>query len=325
MAYISLNFLFRQRLFLLIALLFFQFDSTAQNLVPNPSFEELDSCITNLTQMERAVGWKSVLNTPDCFSDCAIGRASVPNNQFGYQNPINIENHNYAGLLTGLSQNGVYQEAFGISLNESLQVGVKYYISFYVSEGFNKNLQINCKCFVSNLGIKFMTSFTDTINLIQRLVNNTATVFSVNILSDTISWTKLSFSFIADSNYTFLVIGNFYTKNNIQINCLDSNSNLACTFIDEICLSKVLNDCRNENNSNPNIFQIYPTLGSGVITIKSTSNIFEQKHFKIYNLLGQVVFESTLIRKEEEYDLNILSKGIYFILIDEFIFKIILI
>ena len=86
MAYEALNLLFRQRLFLLITLLFFQFNAIAQNLVPNPSFEELDSCITGLGQLQKAIGWKTILFTPDCLNRCGTGLAySVPGNVGGFQ------------------------------------------------------------------------------------------------------------------------------------------------------------------------------------------------------------------------------------------------
>ena len=58
----------------------------AQNLVPNPSFEDYCSCPDNSGQVYRAIGWTSFGNSSDYFNCCAPpGAQSVPLNPSGYQ------------------------------------------------------------------------------------------------------------------------------------------------------------------------------------------------------------------------------------------------
>lgn len=42
----------------------------AQNLVPNPSFEQISTCPSSLAQLQLATGWISI-ESPDLFSTCA--------------------------------------------------------------------------------------------------------------------------------------------------------------------------------------------------------------------------------------------------------------
>src|ERR1700685_2222823 len=74
---------------------------TQINLVPNPSFEIYDTCVTELGQMDRATGWVSVRATPDYFNMCdtiidIIESATIPSNYWGYQYPVS--GNGYAGF-----------------------------------------------------------------------------------------------------------------------------------------------------------------------------------------------------------------------------------
>src|SRR5687768_16803403 len=68
-----------------------------QNLVPNPSFEDYDTCPEFLSQINYAIGWGSSRQTPEYYNSCAIPFtvASVPHNYFGSQYPAS--GNAYAG------------------------------------------------------------------------------------------------------------------------------------------------------------------------------------------------------------------------------------
>src|SRR5436189_139332 len=63
--------------------------ASAQNLVPNPSFEDTVACPTTVDQVYKATGWHSYRPSPDYFNTCADSASlfSVPYNAFGYQYP----------------------------------------------------------------------------------------------------------------------------------------------------------------------------------------------------------------------------------------------
>ena len=82
----------------------------AQNLVPNPSFENYTQCPFSLGLEAYVSDWKSARETPDYFNTCATTpNADVPSNVVGYQEPY-IGNA-YIGMLTYRSDSSLYTEA----------------------------------------------------------------------------------------------------------------------------------------------------------------------------------------------------------------------
>src|SRR5690606_1183313 len=107
-----------------------------ENLVPNPSFEQYDSC-------PRMVGgyddfyvsqWQKCNGTPDYINRCATETTlvSVPCNAWGCQEPAT--GNGYVGVI-GLGPSSVetYREIVGTQLTEPLTVGQTYYVSFKAS------------------------------------------------------------------------------------------------------------------------------------------------------------------------------------------------
>src|ERR1051325_2803024 len=94
---------------------------TAQNLVPNPSFENYSSCPTAGGQVYKAIGWSNCGQTPDYCNACATAaNFSVPYNGFGYQ-PAATGNA-YCDLWTYAS-NQLYREFIGTFLIQPLVIG----------------------------------------------------------------------------------------------------------------------------------------------------------------------------------------------------------
>src|ERR1700722_4176269 len=78
-----------------IVLLFCATRLRAQNLVPNPSFEDTVSCPTSVDEVYRAVAWSSFGETPDYFNSCGIDEVGVPKNELGYRSAAT--GHAYCG------------------------------------------------------------------------------------------------------------------------------------------------------------------------------------------------------------------------------------
>jgi len=82
----------------------------AQNLVPNPSFEENSYCpVTfNQTSLNLITDWRQIATgTPDYFNACS-DKAGVPTNVFGNQSAK--AGDAYAGLVTFASSKRDYRE-----------------------------------------------------------------------------------------------------------------------------------------------------------------------------------------------------------------------
>src|SRR5438105_2586562 len=70
-----------------------------QNLVPNPSFEEYNSCPDAESEFDRVNEWKVFKNNPDYQNSCDLtNNAGVPKNMWGYQQAF--YGNAYAGILS---------------------------------------------------------------------------------------------------------------------------------------------------------------------------------------------------------------------------------
>ncbi|HQV99075.1 MAG TPA: T9SS type A sorting domain-containing protein [Bacteroidia bacterium] len=321
--YSSALFLTVRYAYILLILTVNPISAFSQNYVPNPSFEEIDTCPSDLNYFEKAVGWRSILNTPDLFNNCSQGRVSIPTNQFGYQELKPNSGFSYAGLASGIGSSGLYNEIIGIKLNETLISGQRYFLSFDFSSGFNVNGQVNCQCFVNKLGVKFLTHFEDTNNISQTIINNTATLFSDSVLSDTSNWLTFSGSFIADSSYSYLLIGNFFTQDSMTFNCIDVSSSISYTYLDNICLSQNLNDCNGIiADTKLCSFNLFPNPSSGKFSIHSDEQYFNNSIAKVYNSIGELILKQNMKGGENIFDFSNLNSGLYLIVLNECILKI---
>ena len=317
MAYISLNLLFRQRLFLLIALLFFQFNAIAQNLVPNPSFEEHDGCPQLFYELWRANDWFTVNGSPDYFNLCGtINSTKIPETAMGFQNCFNLSDSAFVGIVTG--RLSMKREMIASALQTSLTVGDKYYISFNYANGYTTGLE----CFCNHLGVRFSTfkprEANSSVAVFDNYFIDNNSQFTIDSLNtDTTNWIKFQSSFIADSSYNYITVGNFYDNISLECLCVDSNSTLSYIFLDNICLSKDSLECTMISPS-----QLYPfivSVGDGEFFINGGA-IGEALEISFYTLLGQEVLNYKGTERRLFLDL---PKGIYIIKINNQSIKII--
>lgn len=235
------------RLVLVAAVLFTLSPTHAQNLVPNPGFEETDSCTFGLG-MGALHDWFSAFLTPDHLQSCLpYGSANgLPLNIFTYQQPF--EGNSCAGILTYDDDTGLeLHEWIMVHLLEPLAVGQTYYCSFRANAAFGGNSMNQTTWLASDhLGMLFTTydrqwTWGDT----YPATMNQAQILHPQILSDTVGWTLVGGSFLADSAYTYLMIGNFFS------NALVDTLHLALpgvdvygyTLIDAVCVSSSPEGC----------------------------------------------------------------------------------
>ena len=291
-------------------------NALAQNLVSNPSFEDTVACPTTLTQIDLATGWMSFSLTPDYFNACASASAippvSVPHNIWGDQ--IAHTGNAYAGFVAFQLGSTNSREYVGTQLNQTLIIGQKYFISFWVSSAFgymNPYDYPHLAC--NNLGARFSTVSYSPNN--PQFANNFAHIVDTNIINDTINWIKISGSFIADSAYQYLSIGNFFTDSITNwISIGQSLPNLAYYYLDDVCVTtdSLYNDTWTgiENLHESNI-SIIPNPANTFIKINGMEGELE---INIYDLVGRIVrhtkINNNLLNTES------ISDGIYLIKID---------
>ena len=212
----------------------------AQNLVPNPSFELIDSCPSYPTYLgfqetSTPDNWARRLDTPEYYNAC-IGSSDtvpgIPRNLFGYQ--FAQDGDAYVGMASYLPDDN--RELISAELMETLVVGQTYYGSFWANAAYGGPQQVGFAC--DNFGMFLTTVAPDFIQYPATLpLPNHAQVFSHQVISDTANWTLVSGSFVADSAYHYLVLGNSFDNQQTSVEIIGPGSNYAYTLVDAVCLS----------------------------------------------------------------------------------------
>jgi hypothetical protein len=221
----------------------------AQNLVPNPSFELQDTCpfVQGFQDGSKPLYWEKWHWSPDYFNACATGTGSdslfdVPLNGIGFQYPLDGEA--YVGM-SAYDPWFEYREYVGCQLSAPLEVGEPYELSFFTSPGIGGTYWgTNWAC--NNMGLLFTMepNIWTSNNGPSFALRNYAHLHSEDIISDTANWTLISGSFVADSAYQYLVIGNFFSGALTDTAHLGSNTSLgAYYFVDGVCVRKAGEEC----------------------------------------------------------------------------------
>jgi len=287
----------------------------AQNLVPNPSFEDTIQCPISLNEVGSLVGWTGYGNTPDYFHTChtLAGLAGVPSNYYGFQQPRSGKG--YCGMLT-YTFSGSAREPIGVNLVTPLIIGQKYYASAYVcmancsnQSGYGSN----------KLGFIFTNTSYSSSNPIP--ISNFAHIYSDSIITDTLNWIQIFGSFIADSTYSKFAFGNFFDDLSTDtINTINCVNQLAYYYIDDICISTDSNYCTNwtgvtESYLDNSQIKVFPNPTKDIISIFSQEKI---EAIQIINSMGQVIYiDNTINKNKIEVSMGKFNKGIYFIRIKE--------
>ena len=288
--------------------LFFSLAGQAQNLVPNPSFEDTVACPNNFAQIDRATGWSSYRQSPDYFNACAPTTGpisvSVPSNQWG--NQYARTGNAYAGLTTYQKQVSNLREYMGIQLSQPLLIGQIYYASFYVSRALSPNPYINAA--TNKLGMRLSTQPFSTSN--WQPVDNYAQVYTDSIITDTLNWIQISGSFIADSAYLYLSIGNFFQDSLTSYIRFDSTSTVAYYYIEDVYLSTDTPKGILTINKN-DLIKIFPNPARDWIAVEGTGI----EELSLYNVLGKFCLSSKVSPTSPhlKIDVSNLNKGVYFI------------
>jgi hypothetical protein len=257
----------------------------------------------------------------------------VPKNTSGFQYPSS--GNAYAGGATFgniIGQKNI-REMIYVKLINNLIIGEKYFVSFKVSPSYSYNNYHNI--FTNNLSALFTTYSLDSMN--GKAPNKTH-VLNTSIINDTTNWTRIKGSFIADSNYKYLVLGNLLDSTTIQVDSTIANlnglfANSAYCYFDDVCVSTdsiySYNYVPTETKSyfiQKNEIFIFPSPINEIINIES--NVFVHQ-INIYDINGQNILTEKENIPTYRYSIPFFKPaGVYFIEIIDFnnnknIFKLI--
>lgn len=213
------------------------------NLVPNGSFEEHDTCLAVLgfyTDTDGPLGWFSASGSPDYYQGCLPNGSGngIPQSYYTYQYPQDGEY--FAGLVTYQLPTGL-REYIMAQLVQPLVIGQTYYVSFYASAAWNGSLA-NPSLYAasSHVGALFtMQPRPWSIGDAWPIPGNVAHVYHPWVIADTVNWVLVSGSFVADSAYQYVMLGNHF--NNALTDTVLFAQYVwlpkAYTLIDNVCVS----------------------------------------------------------------------------------------
>ncbi len=282
----------------------------AQNLVPNPSFEEYTSCPIGVPDLEgKCNNWTSFRGTPDYFNNCSYEIGF--NNPFGYQvarsGTAYVGFGNFQKTITNL------REQVGVELSTQLEVGVKYFISFYISSAYTYLL---VSIATNKIGALFTTYQYDDPDLNYPLPNSCHVVTNT-IITDTLNWVKVSGSFVADSAYRYLIIGGFFDDTQIDTIHLPYQvvPQASYYYLDDVCVSSdsVYAETwtsTKEIEQTPFDLSLFPNPSKGYVHINSPLEI---ESITMSNANGEVLLQMQSAGKHHHmFNLSGFPKGIYF-------------
>jgi hypothetical protein len=281
----------------------------AQNLVPNPSFEDTVSCPVSLSEINATTYWFNPnIHSPDYFNSCSdtseFYSVNVPNNYFGYQNARTGVAYTGIGVA---GYNGT-REYIEIKLIDSLATGSKYCVEFYVSLSDSSNYSTDdIGIYISNDSI-----YSSNVNPLPYVpqVENVQGVF----INDKSIWTLISGEYTALGGEQYITIGNFKNASSTDTIAVSggviTNGNYkgAYYYIDDVAVT--LCDSTNGFNEYKDDAEliIYPNPANDVVFINTSQKI---KEVVIYNLLG----ESVKSYNSKRIDTNMLVEGSYILII----------
>lgn len=215
-----------QRLQYIVLLFVLAFESRAQNLIPNPSFEDHIGCPTGNGEVAtRCIAWKQY-NSPDYFHSCGTNGFGVPLVFAG--NQVAAHGNAFVGMYVYNTLNGKEWVEAHIP---AMQAGAKYELSMSVS------LKENSGWATDNFGAFFYDKLPQT--NINFSLTPQVSFAAQGVITDSVNWTRLMNTFTADSAYTSIIVGAFFDNSVINKISINPSVPYAYYFLDSIVLRQV--------------------------------------------------------------------------------------
>lgn len=302
------------RYIFLIALLLIRNPINAQqNLVPNYSFELLNSCPINAGQLSKLQLWHSAsLGSPECFNACYDSTHSnagvgTPQNFFGNESPYS--GNGYVGIVVGKLAD--FREYIEVELLDSLLAGNRYIFKMFVSLSDSSFYSCNSiGAYLSTSDI-FYNSITNI--LVSPQINNS----NSNPLDSKSGWVLVEDTFISAGGEKYLTIGNFLNDSSSTFSYVgdggaSSGLQTSYYYIDDVSLVRDTSTGISELTSKGSLVKIWPNPFKETLYVNAETDQFPIQ-IRIYDWIGNLVVVLSLCEQNGSYNLGNLPGGIYFI------------
>ncbi|MGV9013644.1 MAG: T9SS type A sorting domain-containing protein [Flavobacteriales bacterium] len=280
------------------------------NLIPNPSFEDADTCAVQLGYLPDGVpqNWFPVSDTPDYFRTCVpYGSPNgVPVNTFGYQAPQ--DGDAYSGMFAHLVDD--HREMIAAELTETLTVGQTYYGSFWANAAYGGPQQTGSGS--NNTGMLFTMEVTPWLSGMTEFgLRNYAQVYSPEVIADTSNWTLVSGVFTADSAYRYVVFGNHFNNASTTLQLLGPGvAAKAYILVDAICLSTDPNGCPMNTSFMENMTEsigIWPNPATSQVRIRGA----EGSVGTVRDAQGRIIWKKEISTSGNAIEVGTWARGVY--------------
>jgi hypothetical protein len=245
----------------------------------------------------------------------------VPKSVVGFQYARrNCDAH--VGLATYNIGYPNFREHIGIKLSSPLVIGQKYYLSFYTVMGGDILQGGYYFCMPTNkIGMRLSTVSYSESNPVP--IDNSAHIYLQTIQYDTLNWTRVSGSIVADSTYQYLLLGNFFDDENtdtVHWDCPKCQNVFGYSLIDDVCISTDSLLCNGgidaipcsisvpEIDNNTGI-QIFPNPTSDILNINLKNTT--EGDIILYDLFGRIICINKLKGGNAFLNLSFLPAGTY--------------
>ncbi len=295
----------------------------AQNLVPNPGFEEADTCLVLNTYYYPETGplhWFTGGGSTDHFQSCLPYGAfnGVPLNVVTFQMPY--EGEAYGGVVTYNQQFGV-REYWMVQLLSPLLIGQTYYASFYANAAFRDDGQSN-QAWIASSGMGML--FTVESRQFEPgdplpIPENHAHIYHSGILADTIDWVLISGTFVADSAYQYVMIGNHFDDANIDTLHFEYRPipGRGYTLIDKVCVSPDPEGCALVTGTLEALSEylsVYPNPARDLIVVRG---LRQPSGAEVLDGTGRVVWTGIVSANLFTLEVGSFARGSYMLRLDE--------
>lgn len=225
--------MFKKLHYTIILILMANYMLLSQNIVLNGSFEDFSSCPNTYGQLNKAVNWFSANGggggSSEYFNACNNPNiCGVPNNGFTYQYARTGNAYAGTGCYGYGNEDREYVEG---TLNNALFNGVEYCVIFYVSLYSYSSYGIDA------LGLYFTTDSLITYSSDAHYVKPQISNDSLNVITDTINWVKISGTFTASGGERFFTFGNFKkTSQTTAVNINGYINGYAYYLLDDVAV-----------------------------------------------------------------------------------------
>lgn len=276
----------------------------AQNLVPNPSFEDTVSCPSGWASISSLNNWYSPnSSSPDLFNSCANPLdVGVPQNGAGFQNTKS--GNGYVGVGCSFdSTNLNYREYIQVELSDTLKANKKYIISFFINKADSCPIAITkIGAYISNNPIS--TSGGLPLNVTPQ-IESPAGVY----LTDTVNWIEVTDTLVAFGGEKFITIGYFYDNANADTLVVSQSLYFykqSYYYIDDVSVVENTPTSVEEIEALNKALFLYPNPAKDFFSINSVNEVVS---VELLNMRGNVV---KMFVNEKQFDISTLNQGVYF-------------